>query len=87
MTANKKYEIGHQRLCATFNRSQSAHYTFATDVADRRAVGSQKNLALLFKQAQTPHKFPRKIERVEFSLQTVSEKIMFIEPGNIEWCD
>ena len=84
---NKKYKLGHQRLCATFNRSRSAHYTFSTDVADRRADGSQKKLAITFKQAQTPHKYPCKIERVEFILQTVSEKIRFIEPRNTEWSD
>ena len=77
--------MDHQRLCATFNRSRSAHYTFAFDVADRRAVENQKKLAILFKQAQTPYKYPRKIESVEFIPQTVSEKIRVIEPRYKEW--
>ena len=84
---NKNYEIDHQRLCATFNRSRSAHYTFAVDIADCRAVENQKNLAILFERAQTPYAYPHKIECVEFIPQTASEKVRLMEPRNKEWSD
>ena len=79
--------MDYQRPCTTFNWRRSAHYNFAIDLADHRAVENQKKLPIFFKKAQAAYKYRHKLKFVKFIHQTVSEKIRLIEPRNKEWID